>query len=210
MTRRHHSSLRILCALCVSASGFCLIVPGAAAQGPAGASTRPAFAKPASARASAAPAKPAAKPATPASGAPAVAAQVAALPAIQLLRVESDEVRLPPEFQMALYENLLEEINKTGKFRRVIRDGDRTAAQEAGLWTLRSNVSGFKEGSARARQVTTVAGATSIQVHVLVTDAAGKELFKKNVEGKVRFFGENLRVTLNFSRTVAKLLKENL
>ncbi len=204
MSRRQRSVMQILCALCSCAAGFSAVAPNVAAQGPAGATTRRASARPAPA-----PAPPAAKPA-PAPAAPAAPVQDAALPAIQVLRVESDEVRLPPEFQMALYENLIEEINKTGKFRRVVRDGDRTGAQESGLLTLHSNVTGFKEGSARARQVTTVAGATSIKVHVRVTDAAGKELFKQNVEGKVRFFGENLRVTLNFSRTVARLLKESL
>lgn len=128
--------------------------------------------------------------------------------AIQILKVESDEVKLPAAFQMALYENLIEEVQKSGKFQRVYRDGERGAADVPDLVTLRSTVRGFKQGSARARQVTTVAGATSIQVHVQVATRDGQLLVDRDVEGKVRFFGENLRVTYNFAKSVAKILRE--
>jgi len=128
--------------------------------------------------------------------------------AIQILRVESDEVKLPPEFQLALYENLIEEVRKTGKFERVYRDGERGAEAVPDLLTLRSIVRGFKEGSARARQVTTVAGATSIKVRVQIAARDGRMLVDRDAEGKVRFFGENLRATYNFAKAVAKILRE--
>ncbi len=129
--------------------------------------------------------------------------------AIQILAVESDEVKLPAEFRMALYENLIEEIRKTGKFGRVYRDGERGAGDVADLVTLRSTVRGFKEGSARARQVTTVAGATSIKVHVQLAARDGRALLERDVQGNVHFFGENLRATYNFAKGAAKLIREN-
>lgn len=129
--------------------------------------------------------------------------------AIQILEVQSEEVRLPPAFQMALYENLIEQVRKTGKFKQIYRDGESGAADEANLLTLRSTVRGFKEGSERLRQATTVAGATSIKVHVQVADRSGKLLVDRDVTGKVVFFGENLRATHNFAKSVAKIIRQN-
>lgn len=127
---------------------------------------------------------------------------------IQIRNVESDEVKLPPAFQMALYENLIAEVRKTGRFQKIYRDGDRSALEASGLLTLRSTVRGFKEGSARMRQVTTVAGATSIKIRLQVTSSDGKMLLDRDVEGKVHFFGENLRATYNLAKSVAKILRQ--
>lgn len=129
--------------------------------------------------------------------------------AIQILKIESDEVKLPPEFQMALYENMIREVGKAGKLQHVYRDGERGAADATDLVILRSTVRGFKEGSARARQVTTVAGATSIKVHLQFAARDGHVLLERDVAGNVHFFGENLRATYNLAKNVAKLVNEN-
>jgi len=128
--------------------------------------------------------------------------------AIEVKFVESTEVRLPPEFQVALYENLVEEVKKTGKFETVFRDGDREAARAKDLITLRSTVRLFQKGSAMARQVTTVAGATKITVRVQMATPDGRLIIDRDVEGNVRFFGENLRATQDFAKDVAKLIKK--
>lgn len=127
--------------------------------------------------------------------------------AVQIQAIEA-EVKLPPEFEVALYENLIEEIRKTNKFKQIYRDGDKGAAGVADLVTLRARVHGFEMGSARARQVTTVAGATKIDVHVVITTRDGRAVLDRNVRGNVRFFGENLRATYNFARSVAKLVQQ--
>lgn len=129
--------------------------------------------------------------------------------AIQIEFVRAPEVTLPPEFHVALYEYMVEEVKKTGKFERVYRDGEKGAENEKDLMTLRSLVTGFTEGSARARQVTTVAGATKIQVRVQVSNRDGQMIIDRDVNGNVRFFGENLRATYNFAKGVAKLIKQN-
>src|SRR5690349_18146924 len=59
---------------------------------------------------------------------------------IQILAIQSDEVKLPIEFQLALYENLIEQVQKAKKFQHVYRDGDTAAANDAGLVILHSNV----------------------------------------------------------------------
>src|ERR1700751_1057557 len=95
--------------------------------------------------------------------------------ALQVEIIQSDEVKLPAEFQVALYENLIRQLQKSG-FSQVYRDGDRNAANVADLVVLHSTVRGFKAGSERARQVTTVAGATSITVHCQFTRPDGTSL----------------------------------
>jgi len=130
--------------------------------------------------------------------------------AIQVMKIESDEVKLPPEFEMALYENLIQEIQQSGRWQRVYRDGERSAAGVPDLVVLRTTVRGFKPGSERARQVTTVAGATSIRAHAQVSGPKGELLLDRDVSGKVRFFGENLRATRNLAHSLAKLIRERL
>jgi hypothetical protein len=66
----------------------------------------------------------------------------------------------------------------------------------------------FKEGSQKKREVTTVAGSSSIKLKVHITDYTGRTLVDRDVEGKVRFFGENLNVTYDFSKKVATIVRE--
>src|SRR5258708_14280485 len=93
---------------------------------------------------------------------------------------------------MALYENCFQEIQKQRTFQHVYRDGDPTAASVADLVVLHSTVRGFKAGSERARQVTTVAGATSITVHCQFNGPDAKPLLPPDVNGKFPVFCGNL------------------
>lgn len=129
--------------------------------------------------------------------------------AIQVEMIQSDEIKLPAEFQISLYENLIRQLEKQGTFSHVYRDGDRKAANAADLVVLHSTVRGFKAGSERARQVTTVAGATSITIHCQFTSPDGKLLLERDVNGKVRFFGGNLKATYDFAKKAAHLAREN-
>jgi hypothetical protein len=128
--------------------------------------------------------------------------------AIKVTMIQSDEVKLPAEFQISLYENLIQQLQKKGGF-HVYREGDRNAANAADLVVLSSTVRGFKEGSERLRQVTTVAGATSINVHCAFTDKDGKLLLERDIKGNVRFFGGNLRATYDFAKKAAQTAREN-
>jgi len=117
---------------------------------------------------------------------------------------------VPAEFRIALYENLVNQLQKKGKFQHVYRDGDSNASGAADLVVLHSSIRGFKGGSERARQVTTVAGATSIKVHCQFTTADGQTVLERDVKGKVRFFGGNLRATYDFAKKAADITDENL
>jgi hypothetical protein len=129
--------------------------------------------------------------------------------AILVKKIVSSEVKLPAAFQYAIYEYTIEEIKKSGRFQTIYREGDSAAAGAADLLTLETDATGFKEGSARERQVTTVAGATTIKVHMKLLDKDGKVVLESDVQGKVRFFGENLRATYALAKSIAKVLKYN-
>ena len=125
--------------------------------------------------------------------------------AIQVEMIHSDEIKLPAEFQISLYENLIRQLEKQGGFEHVYRDGDRRAKDAADLVVLHGTVRGFKAGSERTRRVTTVAGATSVTIHCEFKNADGKVLLEQDVNGKVWFFGGNLRATYDFAKKTARV-----
>src|SRR5437660_8732336 len=128
--------------------------------------------------------------------------------ALQVEMIESDEIKLPAEFQVALYENLIRQLEKNG-FSHVYRDGDRNAASVADLVVLHSTVRGFKAGSEKARQVTTVSGATSITVHCQFSRQDGTSLLERDVNAKVRFFRGNLKATDDCAKKAARAAPQN-
>jgi hypothetical protein len=147
-------------------------------------------------------------------GATNVQAQTATPPAkkasaIQVLMIQSDEIKLPAEFQISLYENLIQQLEQKGGFQHVYRDGDHNADGVTDLVILHSTVRGFKKGSEMERNVTTVAGKTSIDIHCQFTDKDGKSVLERDLNGKVRFLGGNLRATLDFAKKGAKLAHDN-
>jgi hypothetical protein len=129
--------------------------------------------------------------------------------ALKVEMIQSDEISVPAAFQVAIYENLIQQLGKKASFLHVYRDGDRDAANIPNLVLLHTTVSGFKKGSERLRQVTTVAGATSITIHCRFTSVDGKVLLEKDVNGKVRFFGDNLKATYDFAKKASALVSDN-
>ena len=147
--------------------------------------------------------------ATPKSRAQAPPPLISKVSAIQVLMIQSDEIKLPAEFQISLYENLIQQLEKKGGFQHVYRDGDKNAAGAADLVVLHSTVRGFKKGSEMARQVTSVTGKTSIDVHCQFSDKDGKSLLEHDLNGKVMFFGGNLRATFDLAKKAAKVAHDN-
>jgi hypothetical protein len=67
----------------------------------------------------------------------------------------------------------------------------------------------FKKGNETLRQVTTIAGATSMTVRCEFRDKDGNSLLVRDITGKVRFFGGNLKATYDFAKKTAKVADEN-
>src|SRR5712675_3550620 len=83
---------------------------------------------------------------------------------VQVDRVDPGDVNLTPSFRIAIYESLLDELNKTKRFKQVFRDGDRSASEVPDLLILKTIVQKYTAGSETRRAVTTFSGATKLTV----------------------------------------------
>jgi hypothetical protein len=129
---------------------------------------------------------------------------------IQVERVDAKVDGVPAAFSAAIYENLISELTKSGRYQQVLRDGDKRADSTGNLVKLKTTVQKFEEGSETKRAVTTVSGATKVFVHMQAVGSDGKVLMEKDVEGAVHFIGTNLRATLNLANSMVKQLDAGL
>lgn len=127
-------------------------------------------------------------------------------PAIQIAMVEIGAIPIPAEFRFAVYERLMQRMRESGMFQKVYRMGDHTADGIPDLVTLHTKVDAFKEGSQTKRELTTVFGATKVDVTAWVTARDGHTIMTQNLTGRVRFFGENLGVTNDLAKRITKLV----
>jgi hypothetical protein len=128
---------------------------------------------------------------------------------VQVERIDPVELELAHSFQVAIYENLLDELNKTKQFKYVIREGDHKSSEIPDLLILKTMVVKYTPGSETKRAVTTVGGATKLMVRSQLVTREGKIVVERTVQGNVRFFGGNLRATHNLARNIAKMLKQS-
>ena len=126
---------------------------------------------------------------------------------IQVDKVEPGDTQLAYSFQVATYESLLEELNKTHQFKQVFREGDRKATDARNLLVLKTTVVKYTAGSETQRAVTTFSGATKVCVRTQLVTREGKIVLDRTVDGAVRFFGSNLRATHNLARNIAKVME---
>lgn len=138
-----------------------------------------------------------------------LSAESAAQWTVQVSKVNPGAVGLSRSFQVAIYENLLQELSKTKRFKGVLRDGDQKAANATDLLLLKTVVEKYTAGSETRRAVTTVTGATKLTVHTQLSTPDGKIILERTVHGNVRFMGSNLRATHNLARNIAKTIKKS-
>jgi hypothetical protein len=129
---------------------------------------------------------------------------------IQVDQVDSGNVVLAYSFQIAIYENLVDELSKTKRFQHVFRDADRRAGEVPNLLVLKTTVEKYTQGSETRRAVTSVSGATKLAVRTQLFTRDGKVAFERIVDGNVRFFGSNLRATHNLARNMAKAITRSV
>jgi hypothetical protein len=128
---------------------------------------------------------------------------------VQVERIDPGNLDLAHSFQAAIYENLLEELNKTKRFKYVLREGDSNASAIPDLLILKTTVVKYTPGSETQRAVTTVSGATKLTVRSQLLTRDGRIVLESTVNGNVRFFGSNLRATHNLARNVAKVIRQS-
>jgi len=128
---------------------------------------------------------------------------------VQVEQVDPANVELAYSFQIAIYENLVEELIKTKQFSQVFRDGDLTASEVPNLLILKTTVEKYTPGNETRRAVTTVSGATKLTVRSQLLTSESGLVLERTLNGDVRFFGSNLRVTHNLAHNIAKTLKKS-
>ena len=128
---------------------------------------------------------------------------------VQVDQVDPGNLDLAYSFQIAIYENLLDELNKTKQFQQVFRDGDLKASEVPNLLLLKTTVEKYTPGSETRRAVTTVSGATKLTVRSQLLTREGKVVFERTLNGDVRFFGSNLRATHNLAHNIATTMKQS-
>ena len=126
-----------------------------------------------------------------------------------MVRIDPGQLDLTPSFQVAIYENLLQELNKTKQFKQVLREGDGKVSELTNLLILKTTVVKYTRGNETRREVTTVSGATLLSVQSQLITRDGKVVLERTVNGHVRFFGSNLRATSNLARNIAKVIKHS-
>jgi hypothetical protein len=128
---------------------------------------------------------------------------------VQVDQVDAGNLDLSYSFQIAIYENLVAELNKAKQFQQVFRDGDVRAGEFPNLLVLKTTVEKYTPGSETRRAVTTVSGATKLTVRSQLLTREGKVVLEHTVNGDVRFFGSNLRATHNVAHNIAKTIKQS-
>jgi len=119
------------------------------------------------------------------------------------------DLAIPEDFRVATYENVINEVTKTGRFKQVFRSGDLRANDVPDLVTMRLLPVTFTKGSETARGTTTVKGWSELKIKVVITDRSGKTLVDQEVQGNVRFYGENIEVTKDFAKKAAMVVYQN-
>ena len=128
---------------------------------------------------------------------------------VQVDKIDPGDLNIEPAFRIAIYENLLEELAKTKQFKRVYRSNDRQAKGAADVLILKTIVQSYTPGSETRRAVTTVSGATKLNVRTQLCKRDGQVVLERVVNGNVRFFGGNLRATHNLAHNVAKTIEQS-
>ena len=128
---------------------------------------------------------------------------------VQVDRVDPGSLDLADSFQIAIYENLVDELKRTKQFQEVFREGDHSISEAPNLLVLKTTVEKYTPGSETRRAVTTVSGATRLTVRSQLRTREGRVVLERTIKGDVRFFGSNLRATHNLARNIAETIKES-
>ena len=128
---------------------------------------------------------------------------------VQVDKVQVGDIALPTDFQMAIYEELVDELVKSKQFNQVFRSGDHTADGVPNLLILKTTMRKYSPGNETQRAVTTVSGATKLNVRSQLFTRDGKLVLEYFVDGNVRFMGSNLHATHVLAHNVAVTLKRS-
>jgi hypothetical protein len=128
---------------------------------------------------------------------------------VEVDRVDPFATTLDAGFADAIYENLLMELAKSRQFEHIFRSGDQNANDVPQVLVLNTIVEKYSPGSETRRAVTTVTGATKLNIRIQLLARNGDVVLDRTIHGNVRFFGDNLRATHNVAHNAAKTIKRS-
>jgi hypothetical protein len=144
-------------------------------------------------------------------------------------KVDTIDVSLDPSFESALHKNLLRELAKTKRFKRVLFNGDRNARAVPDLLTLKMTVQEYPPTSETRPAAlddagllaevaglflkfwgwTPASGSNKLTARIQVYTREGHLVLDDVVEGDVGFTGDNSRATHSLAHNVAVTLKRS-
>ncbi len=134
---------------------------------------------------------------------------------IEVLRFDIQPgVDFPADYLITMTEELVTHLQKTQKFKQVLREGETPADVEAPGMRLTGTVTKYKKGSRAKRYLIGFgAGKTKVAAHVQWLDReTGEVLFEADVDGKVLLGGliksESVGATRGLAKEVAKVTKK--
>ena len=128
--------------------------------------------------------------------------------AIQIAMVEAGDIQIPAEFRFAVYERLVQQVRASGLSQRCTAPAI-APPMAFRIWSrCTPRWRRTEEGSQTKRELTTVFGATKVDVTASVTARDGHSLMDQKITGRVRFFGENLGVTNDLAKRISKLVRQ--
>lgn len=128
---------------------------------------------------------------------------------VRVDEVQVGDVNIERAFRIAIYENLLAELAKTKQFKEVLRNGEHRGSDVPDVLVLRTTVESYTPGSETLRAVTTVFGWTKLKVRTELSTPEGQIVLEREVNGNVRFIGDNLRATHNLAHNIAAAIKRS-
>ena len=133
---------------------------------------------------------------------------------IEVVRFDIKEgVNFPADYLHTMTEELVSQLQQTGKFGQVLREGETPDKADAPTVRLVGTVTEFQPGSRAKRYLVGFgSGKTKIVAHVKFLDkATGEVLFEDDVDGKVwqgNVGGESIGATRGLAKEVAKVSKQ--
>jgi hypothetical protein len=122
--------------------------------------------------------------------------------------------KLPPEYRVLLYEQLMTELRQANPTYSYFRAGDRSAGSGCTAMTLSVNVSAFNKGNAELRGCTgplgLFLGTTSMSYSVNLTNQSEKVLFQANMKEKHHLDTQSLGLAQEVARRVTKRMNKEM
>jgi hypothetical protein len=121
-------------------------------------------------------------------------------------------VELPPDYQLAIFEDLIKSVAKIKGVTQVLREGE-TVPEDQPVLLVTGTVTNYKKGNQAARYLVGFgAGETVIGAHIKCYDATTKELlFEGDVDGRVvmgLMGGKSEGANNGLAKEIAKDLKK--